>query len=112
MNFSRKYYPSQIDERTEQTITFPVKTYTNAAGHCRTHRNYFTKENFEVMRIGLENYVMAKGTVIREELLRDATPYDLTEKQLGYIVSYSERRYGVLCSFIYRKDYYLSLIHI
>ena len=35
-----------IDERTEQTITFPVKTY-------------FTKEHFETMRIGLENYVMA-----------------------------------------------------
>ena len=111
MNFSRKYYPSQIDERTEQTITFPVKTYTNGNhGSVQPHRNYFTKENFEVMRIGLENYVMDKGTVIREELLREATPYDLNEKQLGYIVSYSERRYGFLCSFIYRKDYYITTV--
>ena len=100
-----------IDERTEQTITFPVKTYVNGShGSVQPRRNYFTKEHFETMRIGLENYVMDKGTVIREELLREATPYDLTEKQLGYIVSYSERRYGILCSFIYKKDYYITTV--
>ena len=36
--------------------------------------------------------------------------YDLTERQLGYIVSYSERRYGELCSFIYKKDYYITTV--
>ena len=99
------------DERTEQTITFPVKTYVNGShGSVQPHRNYFTKEHFETMRLALEEYVKEKGTVIREELLREGTPYDLTERQLGYIVSYSERRYGELCSFIYKKDYYITTV--
>tara|TARA_R100001530_G_C4296167_1_gene149286 strand:- start:540 stop:881 length:342 start_codon:yes stop_codon:yes gene_type:complete len=99
------------DIRTEQTITFPVKTYTSG-NHKGVHnvRNYFTKAHFETMRLALEKYVTEKGTVIREELLREGTPYDLTERQLGYIVSYSERRYSVLCSFIYKKDYYITTV--
>ena len=101
-----------IDERTEQTITFPIKTYRSGENHrtVKPVRNYFTKAHFETMRLALENYVKGKGTVIREELLREGTPYDLTERQLGYIVSYSERRYGELCSFIYKKDYYITTV--
>ena len=101
------------DKRTEQTITFPVKTYASGRNGATVKpvRNYFTKEHFETMRIALENYVKDKGTVLREDLLREGTPYDLTERQLGYIVSYSERRYGELCSFIYKKDYYITTVN-
>jgi hypothetical protein len=100
------------DERTEQTITFPVKTYTSGQNHrtVKPVKNYFTKAHFETMRIALEEYVKEKGTVLREELLREGTPYDLTERQLGYIVSYSERRYEELCSFIYKKNYYITTV--
>ena len=100
------------DIRTEQTITFPIKTYRSGENHrtVKPVRNYFTKAHFETMRVALENYVKGKGPVIREELLREGTPYDLTERQLGYIVSYSERRYGELCSFIYKKDYYITTV--
>ena len=100
------------DIRTEQIITFPVKTYRSGTNGTTVKpvRNYFTKEHFEVMRIALEKYVRDNGTVLRENLLREGTPYDLTERQLGYIVSYSERRYGELCSFIYKKDYYITTV--
>ena len=97
---------------SRETITFPVKTYASGrqGQTIKPIRNYFTKEHFETMRIALENYVKEKGTVLREDLLREGTPYDLTERQLGYIVSYSERKYGELCSFIYNKDYYITTV--
>ena len=96
----------------EKTITFPVKTYRSGTNGVTVKqvRNYFTKDHFETMRLAIEEYVRGKGTVLREDLLREGTPYDLTERQLGYIVSYSERRYGELCSFIYRKDYYITTV--
>tara|TARA_R100000742_G_C4258150_1_gene76006 strand:+ start:547 stop:879 length:333 start_codon:yes stop_codon:yes gene_type:complete len=96
----------------EETITFPVKTYrsgTNGAT-VKPVRNYFTKDHFETMRLAIEEYVNSRGTVLREDLLREGTPYDLTERQLGYIVSYSERRYGELCSFVYNKQYYITTV--
>ena len=97
---------------SRETITFPVKTYASGKNGLtiKPVRNYFTKEHFETMRLALEHYVKDKGTVFREDLLREGTPYDLTERQLGYIVSYSERRYGELCSFIYKKDYYITTV--
>ena len=79
-------------------------------------RNYFTKDHFETMRIGLEKYVKEQGIVIREELLSEATPYYLTNKQLGYVVAYSEKYnkrnelQGGICSFIFNKNYYITTV--
>jgi len=102
------------EEKLEDRGIFTFPVVKNKSG--KQIRNYFTKDHFETMRIGLEKYVKERGIVIREELLREATPYYLTNKQLGYVVAYSEKYnkrnelQGGICSFIFSKNYYITTV--
>ena len=81
------------------------------------NRCYFSKTGFEDMRNRIEKYVYQKGTVMREDVIRDiqgtignssyTTP--MTNRQLGYIVKYSEKQ-GEITSFIHNNNYYLTTV--
>ena len=81
------------------------------------NRCYFSKTGFEEMRNRIEKYVYQKGTVMREDVIRDiqgtignssyTTP--MTNRQLGYIVKYSEKQ-DEITSFIHNNNYYLTTV--
>jgi len=80
-------------------------------------RCYFSRTGFEEMRGRIEDYVKDRGTVPREDVINDIQgtigrsrwTVPMTNKQLGYIVSYSEKQ-GEITSFIHKEQYYLTTV--
>jgi len=70
------------------------------------------------MRLKIEEYVISRGTVTRDEIIRNFKYRGLpmNSRQLGYLIGYSERR-GVLTSFTwhvgtekYPTIYYITTV--
>ena len=80
-------------------------------------RCYFSRTGFEEMRGRIEDYVKDRGTVPREDVFNDIQgtigrsrwTVPMPNKQLGYIVSYSEKQ-GEITSFIHKEQYYLTTV--
>jgi hypothetical protein len=84
------------------------------------NRCYFSKGDFDEMRKRLEDYVAEHKVVSREDVLDNVfyvngrgKKMTMNNRQLGFIVRYSERQGGVT-SFLYRRDkadhYYLTTV--
>ena len=84
------------------------------------NRCYFSKGDFEEMRQRLEEYVAEHKVVSRDDVLENVfyvtkhgKKMSMNNRQLGFIVRYSERRGGVT-SFIHRRNrdhhYYLTTL--
>jgi len=84
------------------------------------NRCYFSKGNFETMREKLEEYVTQHKVVSREDVIdnvffvnKRGIKMTMNNRQLGFIVRYSERQGGVT-SFVHRRNkehhYYLTTV--
>ena len=84
------------------------------------NRCYFSKGNFETMREKLEEYVSQQKVVSREDVIdnvffvnKRGIKMTMNNRQLGFIVRYSERQGGVT-SFVHRRNkehhYYLTTV--
>ena len=84
------------------------------------NRCYFSKGNFETMREKLEEYVSRHKVVSREDVIdnvffvnKRGIKMTMNNRQLGFIVRYSERQGGVT-SFVHRRNkehhYYLTTV--
>ena len=84
------------------------------------NRCYFSKGNFETMREKLEEYVAQHKVVSREDVIdnvffvnKRGIKMTMNNRQLGFIVRYSERQGGVT-SFVHRRNkehhYYLTTV--
>ena len=84
------------------------------------NRCYFSKGDFEKMRERLEEYVAKHKVVSRDDVLENVLyvskrgkKMTMNNRQLGFIVRYSERNGGVT-SFIQRRNrenhYYLTML--
>ena len=84
------------------------------------NRCYFSKGDFEIMRERLEDYVAKHKVVSRDDVLENVfyvtkhgKKMSMNNRQLGFIVRYSERQGGVT-SFIHRRNkehhYYLTTL--
>ena len=84
------------------------------------NRCYFSKGDFEKMRERLEEYVAKHKVVSRDDVLdnvfyvsKRGKKMTMNNRQLGFIVRYSERNAGVT-SFIHRRNrenhYYLTML--
>ena len=84
------------------------------------NRCYFSKGNFETMREKLEEYVSQHKVVSREDVIdnvffvnKRGIKMTMNNRQLGFIVRYSERQGGVT-SFVHRRNkehhYYLTTV--
>jgi len=84
------------------------------------NRCYFSKGDFEIMRERLEEYVAEHKVVSRDDVLanvfyvtKQGKKMSMNNRQLGFIVRYSERQGGVT-SFIHRRNkehhYYLTML--
>ena len=84
------------------------------------NRCYFSKGDFEKMRERLEEYVAKHKVVSRDDVLdnvfyvtKRGKKMTMNNRQLGFIVRYSERNGGVT-SFIHRRNrenhYYLTML--
>ena len=84
------------------------------------NRCYFSKGNFETMRGKLEEYVSQHKVVSREDVIdnvffvnKRGIKMTMNNRQLGFIVRYSERQGGVT-SFVHRRNkehhYYLTTV--
>ena len=84
------------------------------------NRCYFSKGDFEKMRERLEEYVAMHKVVSRDDVLdnvfyvtKRGKKMTMNNRQLGFIVRYSERNGGVT-SFIHRRNrenhYYLTML--
>ena len=84
------------------------------------NRCYFSKGDFDTMRERLEEYVAKHKVVSRDEVLdnvffvsKRGIKMTMNNRQLGFIVRYSERQGGVT-AFIHRRNrehhYYLTTL--
>ena len=84
------------------------------------NRCYFSKGNFETMREKLEEYVAQHKVVSREDVIdnvffvnKRGIKMTMNNRQLGFIVRYSEGQGGVT-SFVHRRNkehhYYLTTV--
>ena len=84
------------------------------------NRCYFSKGNFETMREKLEEYVSQHKVVSREDVIdnvffvnKRGIKMTMNNRQLGFIVRYSERQGGGT-SFVHRRNkehhYYLTTV--